>query len=93
MNFLVKSSKLKVHLNGLVCSNLLLTSLKRHKHSQPGHGILTLSLLRKEKKIKFFPTIIGGYFWNDLPFPILSRPTEKLSTNSLLDVSVCGRVF
>ena len=30
---------------------------------------------------KFCPTIIGRYFWNDLPASIRSRPTKKLFKN------------
>ena len=32
---------------------------------------------------KFSPTIIGRYFWKDLPFSIRSKPTKKLFKNSL----------
>ena len=32
---------------------------------------------------KFSPTIIGRYFWNDLPLSIHPRPTKKLFKNSL----------
>ena len=32
---------------------------------------------------KFSPTIIGRYFWNDLPLSIRSKPTKKLFKKSL----------
>ena len=32
---------------------------------------------------KFSPTIIGHYFWNDLPHSIRFRPTKELFKNSL----------
>ena len=32
---------------------------------------------------KFSPTIIGHYFWNDLPHSICFRPTKELFKNSL----------
>ena len=37
---------------------------------------------------KFCPTIVGCYYWNDIPLPIRNKPTTKLFKKALLFCSV-----
>ena len=37
---------------------------------------------------KFCPTIVGCYYWNDIPLPIRNKPTRKLFKKALLFCSV-----
>ena len=39
---------------------------------------------------KFCPTILGCYYWNDIPLSIRNKPTKKLFKKSTLPVLFCS---